>query len=269
MQWKDLCDFGNRLVPVAARVRVLQERRRVYNEWAVVLQCAVSHVGGCRKVGDGWQQRAAQVGQCLLGALFGSPPLVQRCSADTDKTRLGDRPLHVVEKGGFVLFFSLSHFTCRRRRFLLLFSFARLFHPHSLLVSLLPLADPRLRPCLVSQERSPCAPSLAQSVRPRSRRKRSRSSSSRQGRRSRTQTPQLFCWRVSSRLCATLSLHLWISGITLGNVFVVHHCRVDFHAAAVQHATTTLTMPALSPTMTEGTITTWKKKEGKETTCQW
>ncbi|KAG0214365.1 hypothetical protein BGX28_002182 [Mortierella sp. GBA30] len=35
-----------------------------------------------------------------------------------------------------------------------------------------------------------------------------------------------------------------------------------FHAAAVQHATTTLTMPALSPTMTEGTITAWKKKEG-------
>ncbi|KAG0328804.1 hypothetical protein BGZ99_004468 [Dissophora globulifera] len=35
-----------------------------------------------------------------------------------------------------------------------------------------------------------------------------------------------------------------------------------FHAAAVQHATTALTMPALSPTMTEGTITAWKKKEG-------
>ncbi|KAF9213865.1 pyruvate dehydrogenase complex dihydrolipoamide acetyltransferase component (E2) [Podila verticillata] len=35
-----------------------------------------------------------------------------------------------------------------------------------------------------------------------------------------------------------------------------------FHAAAVQQATTTLTMPALSPTMTEGTITAWKKKEG-------
>ncbi|GJJ72663.1 hypothetical protein EMPS_05021 [Entomortierella parvispora] len=35
-----------------------------------------------------------------------------------------------------------------------------------------------------------------------------------------------------------------------------------FHAAAIQHATTTLTMPALSPTMTEGTITAWKKKEG-------
>ncbi|KAI1300743.1 hypothetical protein EDD11_005944 [Mortierella claussenii] len=35
-----------------------------------------------------------------------------------------------------------------------------------------------------------------------------------------------------------------------------------FHAAAVQHATTTLSMPALSPTMTEGTITAWKKKEG-------
>ncbi|KAG0221225.1 hypothetical protein BGW41_007072, partial [Actinomortierella wolfii] len=35
-----------------------------------------------------------------------------------------------------------------------------------------------------------------------------------------------------------------------------------FHAAAIQHATTTLTMPALSPTMTEGTIASWKKKEG-------
>ncbi|KAG0340613.1 hypothetical protein BG000_011572 [Podila horticola] len=35
-----------------------------------------------------------------------------------------------------------------------------------------------------------------------------------------------------------------------------------FHTAAVQQATTTLTMPALSPTMTEGTITAWKKKEG-------
>ncbi|KAF9195321.1 hypothetical protein BGZ51_002836 [Haplosporangium sp. Z 767] len=35
-----------------------------------------------------------------------------------------------------------------------------------------------------------------------------------------------------------------------------------FHAAAIQHATTSLTMPALSPTMTEGTITAWKKKEG-------
>ncbi|KAG9071900.1 pyruvate dehydrogenase complex dihydrolipoamide acetyltransferase component (E2) [Linnemannia hyalina] len=35
-----------------------------------------------------------------------------------------------------------------------------------------------------------------------------------------------------------------------------------FHAAAVQNATTTLSMPALSPTMTEGTITAWKKKEG-------
>ncbi|KAF9291431.1 hypothetical protein BGZ68_004079 [Mortierella alpina] len=35
-----------------------------------------------------------------------------------------------------------------------------------------------------------------------------------------------------------------------------------FHAAAIQHATTPLTMPALSPTMTEGTITAWKKKEG-------
>ncbi|KAG0202526.1 hypothetical protein BGX33_009669 [Mortierella sp. NVP41] len=36
-----------------------------------------------------------------------------------------------------------------------------------------------------------------------------------------------------------------------------------FHAAAVQNATTTLSMPALSPTMTEGTITAWKKKEGE------
>ncbi|KAG0256672.1 hypothetical protein BG011_004365 [Mortierella polycephala] len=35
-----------------------------------------------------------------------------------------------------------------------------------------------------------------------------------------------------------------------------------FHAAAIQHATTPLAMPALSPTMTEGTITAWKKKEG-------
>ncbi|KAK3824637.1 MAG: MGC86218 protein-like protein [Benniella sp.] len=40
-----------------------------------------------------------------------------------------------------------------------------------------------------------------------------------------------------------------------------------FHAAAVQHATSTLTMPALSPTMTEGTITTWKKKEGEAVTA--
>ncbi|KAG0090264.1 hypothetical protein BGZ93_004328 [Podila epicladia] len=40
-----------------------------------------------------------------------------------------------------------------------------------------------------------------------------------------------------------------------------------FHAAAVQQATTTLTMPALSPTMTEGTITAWKKKEGDAVTA--
>jgi pyruvate dehydrogenase E2 component (dihydrolipoamide acetyltransferase) len=35
------------------------------------------------------------------------------------------------------------------------------------------------------------------------------------------------------------------------------------HASAIQNALSKLAMPAMSPTMTEGGIATWKKKEGE------
>ncbi|KLO18533.1 single hybrid motif-containing protein [Schizopora paradoxa] len=37
----------------------------------------------------------------------------------------------------------------------------------------------------------------------------------------------------------------------------------SLHCSRVRHATTTLTMPAMSPTMTEGGIASWKKKQGE------
>jgi len=37
---------------------------------------------------------------------------------------------------------------------------------------------------------------------------------------------------------------------------------VGFHVAAVNHAAHNFTMPAMSPTMTEGNVGTWKVKEG-------
>ncbi|KAL1311131.1 hypothetical protein AAFC00_001333 [Neodothiora populina] len=40
------------------------------------------------------------------------------------------------------------------------------------------------------------------------------------------------------------------------------HARRGFHVAAVNRAATSFTMPALSPTMTEGNIASWKLKEG-------
>lgn len=38
--------------------------------------------------------------------------------------------------------------------------------------------------------------------------------------------------------------------------------NLGFRAAAINHAAQNFTMPALSPTMTEGNIATWKVKEG-------
>ena len=38
---------------------------------------------------------------------------------------------------------------------------------------------------------------------------------------------------------------------------------IGFHTSSVQAAVTKFGMPAMSPTMTEGTIIKWKKKEGK------
>lgn len=35
-----------------------------------------------------------------------------------------------------------------------------------------------------------------------------------------------------------------------------------FRSAAINHAAQNFTMPAMSPTMTEGNITSWKVKEG-------
>lgn len=36
-----------------------------------------------------------------------------------------------------------------------------------------------------------------------------------------------------------------------------------FHASASRHALSKFTMPAMSPTMTEGGVAQWKKKEGE------
>ena len=37
----------------------------------------------------------------------------------------------------------------------------------------------------------------------------------------------------------------------------------DFHVSARRHALSKFSMPAMSPTMTEGGIAQWKKKEGE------
>lgn len=40
-------------------------------------------------------------------------------------------------------------------------------------------------------------------------------------------------------------------------------CLTEFHGSARRHALSKFTMPAMSPTMTEGGIAQWKKKEGE------
>ncbi|EGN96242.1 hypothetical protein SERLA73DRAFT_35196, partial [Serpula lacrymans var. lacrymans S7.3] len=42
------------------------------------------------------------------------------------------------------------------------------------------------------------------------------------------------------------------------------HPTLAFHGSALRYAITNLQMPAMSPTMTEGGISQWKKKEGEE-----
>lgn len=39
--------------------------------------------------------------------------------------------------------------------------------------------------------------------------------------------------------------------------------RAGFHVSARRHALSKFTMPAMSPTMTEGGVASWKKKEGE------
>lgn len=41
------------------------------------------------------------------------------------------------------------------------------------------------------------------------------------------------------------------------------HENTALHASALQQALSKFAMPAMSPTMTEGGIATWKKKEGE------
>lgn len=41
----------------------------------------------------------------------------------------------------------------------------------------------------------------------------------------------------------------------------------DMHASARRHALSKFAMPAMSPTMTEGGIASWKKKEGESFTA--
>ncbi|GAB7344053.1 hypothetical protein MBLNU457_1970t1 [Dothideomycetes sp. NU457] len=54
-----------------------------------------------------------------------------------------------------------------------------------------------------------------------------------------------------------------IVGATRLTARVIHRqSRRGFRAAAINHAAQNFTMPALSPTMTEGNIATWKVKEG-------
>lgn len=43
---------------------------------------------------------------------------------------------------------------------------------------------------------------------------------------------------------------------------IAHRCLV-FQSSASRHAVTKFAMPAMSPTMTEGGISSWKKKEGE------
>ena len=42
-----------------------------------------------------------------------------------------------------------------------------------------------------------------------------------------------------------------------------HLCLPEFHGSARRHALSKFSMPAMSPTMTEGGIAQWKKKEGE------
>lgn len=50
----------------------------------------------------------------------------------------------------------------------------------------------------------------------------------------------------------------------IGIAFTADRSYTAFHAAPVTRAAQNFNMPALSPTMTEGNIATWKVKEGMQ-----
>jgi len=46
-------------------------------------------------------------------------------------------------------------------------------------------------------------------------------------------------------------------------ILTLYRLSVALHTSSSRHAVTQFTMPAMSPTMTEGGIASWKKKEGE------
>lgn len=59
------------------------------------------------------------------------------------------------------------------------------------------------------------------------------------------------------------TVHALRAALSVQNIPVQSSQRAGLHQSSVRRAITNMQMPAMSPTMTEGGIAQWKKKEGE------